>query len=95
MTLLMTEKELLTSPDYSEKFSSILNPNWPAETFDAYDYNLFLTLAEPEELEGNYCSLNTLKKIEQFKNAPVARDDSFVDDDGQLVECIKYFINSK
>jgi hypothetical protein len=75
----MTDKELLNVIDYSEKFSSISNPSWPAETFDPYSYSLFLTYASPEELEGNFCNVETWERIGEFtKIQPLyRRNDSF------------------
>jgi hypothetical protein len=65
----MNDKELLDAMDYSEKFSSILNPSWPAETFDPYSFYLFLTYASPEELEQNYCSEKPGKKFKTLQKS--------------------------
>jgi hypothetical protein len=35
----------------------------PSLTFDFYAYQMFLSVARPEELEGDYCSFETYNKI--------------------------------
>jgi hypothetical protein len=35
----------------------------PSSTFDFYTYQMFLDVARPEELEGDYCSFDTYDKL--------------------------------
>jgi hypothetical protein len=59
----------------------------PSKDFDSYDYNLFLSFASQEELDGDYCVSQTFTKIEGHKiqglepTVRFANDEEFYIDD--------------